>query len=318
MPIPLFADLHTSNQCQMNCDGCAYKGTIDGSMMSEKDHFEVVDQLMDFGVKAFDFAGGGEPLCLPYIKKLMLHIHKRGCFFGLITNGLGLDDDMADVLVHCASYVRVSLEASTVLDYSRYKHVGTDVFYTVYENTQRLLERKHAIGSMCDVSVKFSVGRTLWGHEHYQEAIDLGRRMGADSIQFKALRHEPEELPHSDKIIQSATLHNVLERCGDHNVRYWILPWKEEDVPNCWLSPLHTVVDYKGNVYLCCYYYYREGSHFIGNMLEKKFYEIWGSDRHRQQLQTINKSECRKVDCKFFRHHKDYEEAMKMGKVWFL
>ena len=61
-------------------------------IMDEKKHFDAVDQFIDAGVKAFDFAGGGEPTLLPYLPKLMKHIRQRGAHYALITHGAVMSD----------------------------------------------------------------------------------------------------------------------------------------------------------------------------------------------------------------------------------
>jgi len=89
-------------------------------------------------------------------------------------------------------------------------------------------------------------------------------------------------------------------------------------VPQCWLSPIHTVVDYLGDVYICCYYYYRMEEMNLGNMLRKPFSELWYSPEHWNKIQDIDKEECRRVDCKFFAHHQKVKEAFVNGRQDFL
>ena len=124
MPIPRFVDLHTSNACNHKCVGCAYSGELDTDFMKEDQHIKIINDLMDFGVRAFDFAGGGEPLFLPYIESLFDLVHSRNGHFGVITNGSLLTERLMEKIVKYATYIRISLEASNVESFVKYKRVS--------------------------------------------------------------------------------------------------------------------------------------------------------------------------------------------------
>ena len=163
IPLPRFADLHTSNRCNHKCVGCAYRQHLTNEIMSEADHRRVIIQLMNVSVKAFDFAGGGEPLCLPYIQNLFETIKSRNCYYGLITNGSLLNEHLSHRLVKEATYVRFSLEASNPVDYERYKQVGSAEWKKVLGNIARLVSIRNQTNSKCEIGIKFSVGKSLGG-----------------------------------------------------------------------------------------------------------------------------------------------------------
>ena len=316
IPLPKFADLHTSNKCNHNCIGCAYRNHLTSDIMSEKEHVNIIGQLLDVGVEAFDFSGGGEPLMLPYITNIFDIIKGEGRYYGLITNGSFLNEELAYKLSEQATYIRVSLEASCRADYESYKRVGPKEWDKVISNIKRLVSIKNKTCSKCEIGIKFSVGKSLRGYSHYKNATDLGLDLGVDNIQFKALRHEPEELCLIDKHVEEELILQYDDICGF--IRYWIVPEKDAYVPQCNLNPLHTVVDYKGDVYLCCYYYYRPETHLIGNMLNNEFLSFWGKAQHAEKIKNIDRRECMKVDCKFFRHHRIADEQLVRGKVSWL
>ncbi len=314
IPAPHFADLHTSNLCQQKCRGCAYGDKHDGTMMAKEDHLKVMEDLYSMGVQAFDFAGGGEPLCIPYIMDIWQWCVDHKCAFGLITNGLGLNDENIAFLQDHATYVRVSLEAATSEGYARYKQSSTTVWFDVLKRVRQLT--KPLPSQRCQVGIKFAVGKSLRGPGHYEMGQRLGHSLNVDNVQFKSLRHEPEELSREGKIEEANFLHSICK--GDSLIRHWILPTKEEQVPQCDLNPLHVAVDHNGDIYLCCYYYYRGEEHRIGNMLDTPIIELWGTKEHASKIVSIDREQCKNVDCKFFRHHLLVEEATTRGRGLFL
>jgi MoaA/NifB/PqqE/SkfB family radical SAM enzyme len=309
---PSFVDLHTSYTCNNACNGCAYAGQHVGLYMEEEKHFRAVSDLIDFGAKAFDFAGGGEPTMMPYLSKLMRYIQGRQASYSLITNGTLITDELIYELAVGASYVRISLEASNEDLYCRYKGEVPSTWNKVLRSVADLVSIKKEHPDL-EVSLKFSVGKSLRGEKHYRDAIAIAERLGVDRINFKSLRHKPEELSEEEKQIEANIIDNLSSSIPIYS---WILP--TQTIPQCWLNPLHTVMDWEGNLYICCYYYYRHEELMIGNILQTPLEELWMNAIHRKKIAAIRKEDCAIVDCKFFRHHSVVESMLKRGSVYFL
>jgi len=305
---PHMATLHFSNVCNQNCLGCTYQDLLTLDVISKSDGLRIIEDLIDNGVTAFEFCGGGEPLMIPFLDVFIGKLLEHGCSYGVITNGVCLTPEMINLFARTATFVRISLEASSMKDYTRYKKVDESHWERVLENVKSLTERKKD----CEVGIKFGVGQSLHGSEHYSNAFVLAKQLGVDNLQFKSFCHEPEELSCEQKIVEDELLWKF--KCSIPCYKR-ILP--EESV-KCWLSPLHTVVDYLGDVYLCCYYYYRADKMKLGNLLTTSFGDMWFSLRHRKLLSLIKVKDCQKVDCKFFRHQKLIERISRSGECEFL
>jgi len=321
MILPRFVDFHTSNVCDQHCLGCCYNGKLDSLYMSETDHFDVVDRLLKVGVKAFEFAGGGDPCLLPYLPDLIRYIHSHGAHSSVLTNGTMLSNDLVRAIVDCCTYIRISLEAANEHDYVAYKRTPPGMWGSALNGIARLQDYKDQTKSALEISVKFGVGKTLRGPKHYADAINLGVALNAARITIRALRHEPEELTYDEKLQEQDFLTEELCEWPQDvrdRVSFWIVPWKFEDVPQCWLNPTHVVVDHIGNLWTCCYFYYRESQMFLGNMLKESFAKIWFSDHHRKQIAGIKREDCFRVDCKFFAHHTAVKELSVRGNVEWL
>ena len=69
------------------------------------------------------------------------------------------------------------------------------------------------------------------------------------------------------------------------------------------MTPIHTLIDPMGKVFICCYYMNREEEHCIGNVFEKPFSEIWGSMEHLEKLRHLEKEKCNVFDCRWHRYN---------------
>ena len=311
MVLPRFVDFHSSNVCNMHCIGCQYAGRLNTEYMSEKDQFDVVDKFLKVGVKAFDFCGGGEPLIPPYMEKLLRHVRAGGAWAGLLSNGSVMSDTMVNTIVDCAAYIRVSLEASNPDDYVKYKGVPRYMWDKVLNNIRALWRINAATNSQLEVSVKFAVSKTLHGQKHYEDGIQLGLELGAERITFRAIRDSEDQLSRGDKISENIILERVLGRLSTYarnKVSYWIVDVPMSEVPQCWLNPLHGMVQMNGDMHICCYGYYRPEQMYLGNIINQSFEEIWFSQHHIDVIKGIKREDCARVSCKFFNHHKAVEQ----------
>jgi len=319
MCAPRFCTLQTSNRCNQNCMGCSFGHhdiRLNNEIMSFDNHLKILDQLINIGVKGFEFCGGGEPTCLPYLLDCMKYLVDRKCNVGLITNGVFLNNELMEFVINYGTYIRVSMETGCEELYIKYKRCPDNHYTKVVTNLKHLLLLKRKIKSMCDVSLKFDISKTLQGDFHIKQSFKIAKEMNYSTVQFKFLRHEPEELSFMERMYQREIL---LKKGRELGMGVGVPDVSNnEEVPQCWLNPLHIVVDYLGDVYLCCYYYYREKEHKIGNMLQQSLEDIWYSSQHWEKIKQINKNKCAAVDCKFFEHHHIINKAFINGRENYL
>lgn len=313
---PSFVDLHLSDVCNQKCAGCLFGETHEHEVMSKENFIKACDILMDNGVKAFAFCGGGEPCVSNYLMDAWEHIRNRNGHFSMLTNGTLLTDELMSMMIRQGTFIRVSVEASDSETYCRYKHVPTQHWDWVMKNIARLVELKRQSNSDCSVGIKFSVSKMLRGLDHYSRAIEMANDLKVDRITFKAIRNNDEELDEQESIAEEMELHGALPILNPAiRLSKWIKKAPFGYVPQCYLNTLHTVMNWKGDLFLCCYYNYRREQHIIGNIFEQDFKDIWYSAEHKAKIGSISRKECHRVDCKFFHYHDDVSEASKVGSI---
>ena len=316
---PSFVDLHLSDVCNQNCHGCAFKAGHENDMMSGSRFLKAANILMDNGVKSFAFCGGGEPCTVPYLPEAWEHIRSRNCHFAMLTNGSLLTPEVMESMIAKGTFIRVSLEASNQEGYCEYKQVSFEEWDRVLDNIKALVELKKKTGSQCFIGIKFAVCKSLRSKWHYENGLTLAKELGVDRVTFKAIRGNEEELEYEEAVSEQLQLQDawnfIRPSC---RMTKWIIPVRDSYVPQCWMNPLHTVMNWKGDLFICCYYYGRKDRHLIGNIFEHDFRDLWFSDHHKELIKNIRREECAKVDCKFFHYHDDFNENDKVGSLYLI
>ena len=139
-------------------------------------------------------------------------------------------------------------------------------------------------------------------------AFGLAQRLRVDSLQFKALRQSADTLtPEQQRyvatqIISLQKTYSELKVLG--GVNKLMAPCR------CWLTPLQTMIDANGDVFLCCYYLHRRARHRIGNINKQSFREIWEGPRHKHAIAAIRHQECNLFDCRFINYMKIFEPLL--------
>ena len=96
----------------VHCYACATPGPAEGELATEEG-FAVLDDLRRFNVPAVLFSGG-EPLVRPDILKLIAYAQSIGLVCTLSTNGILIDDPMADKLAKLGlRYAGISVDGSS-------------------------------------------------------------------------------------------------------------------------------------------------------------------------------------------------------------
>jgi radical SAM protein with 4Fe4S-binding SPASM domain len=316
---PRMAIIYPTYACNHRCIGCDYaeQDTGRGAQTLSKSQLEtVVDQVIDFGIPAVEFCGGGEPLLHPQIEDAVERLCSRGVSVGILTNGTAISPLRAQLLTRLCSYVRVSVEAGCAETFQRVKRplsASLD-FEQVMQNLCLLLGSRREQASRCQISYKFTVDKNNF--EDIEAAICLVAKLGVDSIQFKSIRNVPSELSIEEKSMLNRCLAELRAQYPAVRILGSLLPYRVST--SCWLSPLNVVIDPVGDLYLCCYYRHRRERHRFGNLFSSSLRELWYSDEHREKLRGIRDDECERYDCRFMRYAETLNKALEFGQLEFL
>jgi len=230
---------------------------------------DLVHQLADFGVKAVVFCGGGEPMMYPHFKEIIKYIASRNLEFGIISNG-SLLNKYYKLLIDNSRFVRITVDSIDKENYERIHHpCKSFTVDNVVDNIRLAVGYKNRINSKCSIGVKTLLSKY---NLHEKEQIEkVFKGMGVDYVTFKEARKCEGE----------------LENLPPVTIKH-----------KCFMSPIQTMIDAYGDVYVCSFYQYRREGHRFGNVMDSPFKEVWYSSAHQKAIDDIKKEECSKYECK--------------------
>ena len=283
-PAPLQVHLIPTNRCNQSCSFCAYRmpDYSSGQLFDERDIMpkekllETIRACAALGVKAIQFTGGGEPLTHPAIKEALALTLDLGMELALVSNGMALDKEAADILAN-AAWVRISMDAYSRQTYSLLRQVKEKCYDIVCDNLSYLLKvRKKAI-----VGVGFVVNA-----ENYHEVYEAGRMckaLGVDNLRISAA-FTPSGFKYFDTFYEDARrlaekTKNDLESesftvFNLFNDRMVDLFSGHQDYDFCPMKELVTYIGADMNVYTCCILAYNDNGR-IGSIQNISFDSLW-------------------------------------------
>ena len=122
--VPISSSFELTARCNLNCKMC-YIHTCDNAHIADDELTteqwkKIMDEAYDAGMM-FALLSGGECLLRKHFKERYLHLHNKGVFVSINTNGVALTEDIAKFLsLHRPESVQITLYGS---DNEKYRNV---------------------------------------------------------------------------------------------------------------------------------------------------------------------------------------------------
>ena len=183
---PIQIRIKPTNVCNHNCWYCAYRseGQQLGQDMNVKDFIprekmmEILDDIIEMGVKAVTFSGGGEPFCYPYILDSVKILADSPVKFASLTNGARVFGEVAEIFAHHATWLRVSMDGWDDDSYHEYRSCRNGEFTKIVDN-MRSFKR---LAGKCYLGVSYIVDQKNAGHIF--EFVKQMKEIGVDSVKI--------------------------------------------------------------------------------------------------------------------------------------
>lgn len=310
MPKPRMFYFWPTYLCNHNCIGCDWSDLNKVKHIINSDAWkEVFKEMSSLNtIRHIEFCGGGEPLLHPDIHEMIKKSAEHGWLIGMLTNGTMLKGRLLRDMIMSSAYIRISMESGSEEVFNRIKRPQTKDagFNAVISNIKEAVRLSRLLNPNCNIGYKFTVGK-----ENYQDmenAVIVASSIGCSSIQFKAYRNTESELREIIRIELDKEIQRLREKYRTIDIIGSLT--ETQMTTQCFMSPIHVLIDCFGDCYLCCYFRHRRGSHYIGNILRDGFKGMWYSKKHSDVIKNINKRECELYDCKFFTYNKLMDDFM--------
>tara|TARA_B100000315_G_scaffold258004_1_gene308738 strand:- start:2560 stop:3630 length:1071 start_codon:yes stop_codon:yes gene_type:complete len=181
---PVHIRIKPTNVCGHKCRYCAYtadnlqlgKDMVTKDYIPQKKMMEIIDDIIDMGVKAVTFSGGGDPFYYPYLLNAVQKLSKSPVKFASLTNGARLEGEIAHSFSHSGTWVRISIDGWDDESYSNYRGVKKGEFTKVMNN----MENFKKLGGKCYLGVSIVVDRE--NSSHLYDFMKRIKDCGVDSV----------------------------------------------------------------------------------------------------------------------------------------
>jgi len=303
---PIEVDMQLSTKCQRNCVHCYNQGasydSFPGSILDEKQIYDLLYQLQQNNVKMINYSGGKEPTLLfgNLLPGIMAYTHRIGLKFQLYSNGIEMDKSLQVALMD-AERVRISLDAATPETYTRVSRIspkrGEEYYNRIISNIRAIVCMKKERHSSVRIGVSFVA--TPYNYKDILKFLDLGASLGVDFINIswdylKKNQFNADELAEIERIIFEAESHIRGNKYGKCRITFAEIFTKQAKagryaeklrMPDvCRASEIKIAIDPKGNVHPCCYYVepgYFEQKYIFGNIANEPFQKILINGRQK-------------------------------------
>ncbi len=290
---PVHIRIKPTNVCNHNCRYCAYR--MDdlqlGKDMNVRDciprdkMLEIIDDIIEMGVNAITFSGGGEPFCYPHLLDAVKKLSQSPVKFAALTNGALLKGEVAEVFAHHATWLRISIDGWDGPSYAEYRGVGDNEFVKVLANIRNFKK----FGGQCYTGASVIVDRTNAGHVY--DLIATLRETGINSVKVSPCivsNSGKENNEYHEPIFGTVKEQIAKARDKFATEDFEIFDSYHEQLesfakPYSWCPYLQIlpVIGADQNVYSCQDKAYNLDEGSVGSIKNMKFKDFWFSDKNK-------------------------------------
>jgi wyosine [tRNA(Phe)-imidazoG37] synthetase (radical SAM superfamily) len=295
---PVHIRIKPMNYCNHNCWYCAYRyeNLQLGEDMDVADQiphnkiFEIVEDIIDMGVKAVTFSGGGEPLLYKPLPDVINQLAAAGIKVASLTNGANLKGKVAHAFAENGTWVRVSLDAWDDASYAKSRGIKEGAFTKLLENMRAFI----ATGTKCVLGVSLIIDNVNF--EHVLEICKIMKDVGVNHVKLSPVvvgnsvdennsYHSAIKDAISDQITKAMELETDAFKVHNH---YHDLPELfDKGYEICPFLQFLTVIGGDCGIYTCQDKAFTE-SGMLGSIKDVRFKEFWFSEENRKQLFEFN------------------------------
>ncbi|HEX8254404.1 MAG TPA: radical SAM/SPASM domain-containing protein, partial [Thermoanaerobaculia bacterium] len=233
---PVHAELDLTDRCNVACYFCNQQDLRTKESIPLPKLTDLIDELVDGGLKSVRLSGGGDPLFHRDVIPVMDYLATKNVIVdNVTTNGVALTPEVATRLVNNkAREVIFSLNAADATDYARMMKVKPALFEKVTTNIKNLVATR-GDSIYPSIVIQYLIDKT--NVHRLVDMYDLGRSLGVDRIAINAVLEIPMEridrdilLGPNERTIAEPLVEEILRKdldAGILQIDFAIAGWNE-------------------------------------------------------------------------------------------
>lgn len=290
---PVHIRIKPTNVCGHNCWYCAYKSDDLqlGKDMVTKDYIpkdkmmEIIDDIIDMGVKAVTFSGGGDPFYYPFFLDTVKKLAKSPVQFASLHNGSRLRGELAEVFAHHATWLRISIDGWDDESYAQYRGIREGEFTKVIKNMQNFKK----LNGKCYLGISYIIDQK--NAPHVFNFTKRLKEIGVDSVKMSACIVDDDVYKNNayHKEIYDLVkdqIQRAKEELADTSFEVYDSYHELEDrffkdYTWCPFLQMLAVIGADLNIYPCQDKAYNLTDGVIGSIKHQRFKDFWFSDKEK-------------------------------------
>ena len=254
-------------------------------MIPREKMMEIIDDIVEMGVKAVTFSGGGEPLVYPHLQETVKKLIDNKISFATLTNGARLSGEIAELFAYHGTWVRVSMDGWDDESYKKYRGCGDGEYTKIINN----IEQFKKLGGDCLLGVSMILDKD--NSKHVYDQLKLYKSLGVDSVKASAAivsndnaecnsYHQPffdetkELIARAKQELEDGSFeifdaYHEVEENFDKNYSW------------CPYLQILPVIGADLNIYPCQDKAYNLEEGLVGSIKEQRFKDFWFSDKNK-------------------------------------
>jgi MoaA/NifB/PqqE/SkfB family radical SAM enzyme len=261
--------------------------------MTKEVIFNFLDDAAEIGVKAISFVSDGESTCSPHLYDAIAHGKAKGLDMALGTNGYLLKDDKLEAMLPDLTYLRFNISAGERARYNEIMGCKPDAYDKVLETIRKCV----AIKKKRKLPVTIGLQMVLMPQfaDQVMPLARLGKELGVDYLVIKHCSDDETGVLKVDysKYFAMESLLKEAEALSDD--KYFVkAKWSKimsgggRCYSKCFGPPFIIQLSGSGLVAPCGMLFNdKYNKYHIGNIAEKRFKDIWKSERYWEVMNLI-------------------------------
>lgn len=313
---PLYVKMKVFYGCNLKCEMCNHwRDTREPPISSER-FGEVLYELAELGTKKIHISGG-EPMLRHQVPDLVEKASGLGIKVTMTTNGTLIDKVKAKRLVE-GGLRGVNISIDSPIRKMHEKIRGVEGSFKATVKAVELFRRYKYKGKLT-IRINTVVSRT--NYQTLEGLPDLARELGADGINLIPVDDHCGEILSMRKKDIALFNNEIAPKIAERALELGLIVSDEDAFPfgrtepeirlgragryafgyydthPCYAPWTHSLIDFNGNVYVCCMT--RERIPPLGNIKNQSFREIWEGATYRQvrlRMHPPSLAACKRCD----------------------